>query len=84
MPGFRWSIQHDILLCTEVCRVRPRKTVEWEEVVKNLNKVFSTGSAAQLLKERGCRERLRLLSKKYANEDRNSLKRLVTLCCLNL
>lgn len=84
MPGFRWSVQNDILLCNEVCRLRPRKTVEWEEVAKNLNQVISTGSAAQPLKERGCRERLRLLSKKYANEDRRSLKRLVILCCFEL
>ena len=74
MPGFRWKLQQDIALCTEVCKVRPHKQSEWLEVAETLNEALGIGDQ---LKGKGCKDRLVLLSKKYADEDKRSLKRLV-------
>ena len=75
MPGFRWELENDISLCVEVCKLRPDKTQQWQEVADSLNKLFSTSAKATQLKGRGCKERLFLLLKKYKEEDVRSLKR---------
>lgn len=76
MPGFQWSLEHDLALCTEVCSARPGKSLaEWLSVADTLNKRFSTASKDIALKGRGCKKRIALLVKKFKAEDKRSLKR---------
>ena len=79
MPGFRWSLEHDLALCTEVCNERPEKTLEWMSVADTLNEQFSTPSKDVNLKGRSCKDRISLLVKKFKAEDKRSLKRYILL-----
>lgn len=82
MPGFRWSLNHDLALCAEVCNSRPGKSLaEWLSVADTLNKQFSTASKDIALKGRGCKERIALLVKKFNAEDKRSLKGILLLAC---
>ena len=72
MP-FRWGIAEDTALCIEVTIIRPSKPLQWLEVAENLNRRFSTEAKECNLKGRGCRDRVKLLVRKYKQDDRRSL-----------
>ena len=84
MP-FRWSIAKDTALCVEITKIRPDKMVQWLEIAHNLNRRFSEAAGSKdetSLTGRGCRDRHKLLIKKYKQEDTRSLKRYCWECIL--
>ena len=75
MPGFRWELQQDIALASEVATSCPQKLQDWDEIAVTLSAAFSSDEKPVQLKARGCREWMDLLLKKYKDEDTKSLKR---------
>ena len=86
MPGFRWELQQDIALVSEVATSRPQKLQDWDEIAVTLSAAFSSDEKPVQLKARGCRERMDLLLKKYKDEDIKSLKskQMCSLSCVHV
>ena len=72
---FRWEVNHNIAVASEVVSKRPQKPANWIDLVEVLSKSFSTEDKPVQLKGRGCKERMDLLIKKYKDDDKKSLKR---------
>ena len=75
MPGFRWEVNHDIALASEVVSKRPQKPADWIDLAEARSRSFSTEEKPVQLKGRGCKERMDLLLKKYKDDDKKALKR---------
>ena len=61
MPGFRWELQQDIALASEVATSHPQKLQDWDKIAVTLSAAFSPDEKPVQLKARGCRERMDLL-----------------------
>ena len=42
MPGFRWELQQDIALASEVATSHPQKLQDWDEITVTLSAAFSS------------------------------------------
>ena len=75
MPGFRWEVNHNIVLASEVDSKRPQNPANWIDLAEALSKSFSTEEEPMQLKGRGCKERMDMLLQKYKDDDKKALKR---------
>ena len=76
MPSFQWpDLSNDIALAKEVISLHPNKPHEWDSIAATLSRFFSSEDKPVMLKDRGCREHLELLLKKFKDEDSKALKR---------
>ena len=75
MPGFRYEMNYDLSLATAIASASPSKPAEWDVIAAKLSEQFSSKDNHASMKDRGCRERLELLLKKYQDYDIKTLKK---------
>ena len=68
-------MHHDLALATETASRRPNRPTDWDAIADKLSEQFSKLGNPIQLKGISCREQLDLLSRRYVDEDKKSLKR---------
>ena len=73
MPEFRWELQQDIALASEVATSRPQKLQDWDEIAVTLSAAFSSDEKPVQLKARGSSNKRKSMSPSSLLEKSESL-----------
>ena len=73
MPGFRWELQEDIALASEVATSRPQNLQDWDEIAITLIAAFSSDEKPVQLKVRGSSNKRKSMSPSSLLEKSESL-----------